>query len=259
MLTIGMLGGMSWESSAHYYRLANELVRERLGGLHSARCVLHSVDFADIEHLQATERWDEAGLLLGRAAAAVQAAGADLLLLCTNTMHRVAEQVQDAIDIPLLHLADATAAAVTAAGLHTVGLLGTAFTMEQDFYRDRLAAGGLRVIVPEAGDRAEVHRVIYEELCLGDIRDTSRQAYRGVIDRLVGSGARGVILGCTEIELLISPADCPVPVFPTSRLHVEAAVDAALGGAQPSRFVAQASPPDALLPGRIEARHIATA
>ncbi|MFG2052672.1 aspartate/glutamate racemase family protein [Micromonospora sp. NPDC048930] len=229
MLTIGMLGGMSWESSAHYYRLANELVRERLGGLHSARCVLYSVDFAEVEQLQTTGQWEEAGRLLGQAAVAVQAAGADLLLLCTNTMHKVADQVQAAVDIPLLHLADATAAAVGAAGLDSVGLLGTAFTMEQDFYRDRLTRHGLRVIVPDAEDRADVHRIIYQELCLGEVRDSSRQTYRDVIDRLVASGAQGVILGCTEIELLISPADSPVPVFPTSRLHVEAAVDLALG------------------------------
>jgi aspartate racemase len=228
MLTIGMLGGMSWESSAHYYRLANELVRDRLGGLHSARCVLYSVDFADVEHLQSTGQWEQAGRLLGQAAVAVQAAGADLLLLCTNTMHKVADQVQSAVTIPLLHLADATAEAVTAAGLHTVGLLGTAFTMEQDFYRDRLIRHGLRVIVPETDDRAEVHRIIYDELCLGDVREASRQTYRMVIDRLVRAGAKGVILGCTEIELLISAADSPVPVFPTSRLHVEAAVNAAL-------------------------------
>jgi aspartate racemase len=228
MRTIGLLGGMSWESSALYYQLANELVRDRLGGLHSARCVLYSVDFAGIEELQATGQWDEAGRVLSQAAVAVQAAGADLLLLCTNTMHKVAEQIEAAIDIPLLHLGDATAAAVTAAGLDTVGLLGTAFTMEQDFYRDRLARHGLRVLVPDADDRAEVHRVIYEELCLGDVRDTSRKTYQAVIDRLVRSGAQGIILGCTEIELLISAADSPVPVFPTSRLHVEAAVEAAL-------------------------------
>jgi aspartate racemase len=229
MLTIGMLGGMSWESSAHYYRLTNELVRERLGGLHSARCVLYSVDFASVEHLQSTGQWDRAGQLLSQAAIAVQAAGADLLLLCTNTMHKVADQVQAAISIPLLHLADATAAAVTAAGLDTVGLLGTAFTMEQDFYRDRLTGHGLRVVVPEPDDRAEVHRIIYDELCLGDVRDDSRLIYQQVIDRLVQAGAQGVILGCTEIELLISSSDSPVPVFPTSRLHVKAAVEAALG------------------------------
>ncbi|WP_416903707.1 aspartate/glutamate racemase family protein [Micromonospora echinospora] len=233
MLTIGMLGGMSWESSAHYYRLVNELVRDRLGGLHSARCVLLSVDFADIESLQSTGEWEQAGRLLGQAAAAVQAAGADLLLLCTNTMHKVADQIQAAVSIPLLHLADTTAEAVTAAGLHTVGLLGTAFTMEEDFYRDRLTRHGLRVIVPEPDDRAEVHRIIYDELCLGDVRETSRQTYQQFIERLVESGAQGVILGCTEIELLISPADSPVAVFPTSRLHVEAAVNAALRNGTP--------------------------
>jgi len=190
--------------------------------------VLYSVDFAGIEELQATGQWDEAGRVLSQAAVAVQAAGADLLLLCTNTMHKVAEQVEAAIDIPLLHLGDATAAAVTAAGLDTVGLLGTAFTMEQDFYRDRLARHGLRVLVPDADDRAEVHRVIYEELCLGDVRDTSRKTYQAVIDRLVRSGAQGIILGCTEIELLIGADDSPVPVFPTTQLHVDAAIAAAL-------------------------------
>jgi len=225
---IGMLGGMSWESSAQYYRLANELVRERLGGLHSARVVLASVDFADVEALQVAGRWDEAAQLLAEAARGLEAAGADLLLICTNTMHKVAEQVQAAVTIPLLHLGDATAQAVTRAGLETVGLLGTAFTMEQDFYRDRLTSHGLRVLVPPLEDRAEVHRVIYEELCLGVVREESRQAYRDTIVRLVQAGAEGVILGCTEIELLISDADSPVPVFPTTRLHVEAAVDASL-------------------------------
>jgi aspartate racemase len=225
-----MLGGMSWESSAEYYRLANELVRARLGGLHSARVVLASVDFAEIEPLQVAGRWQEAGELLAAAAAGVEAAGAELLLLCTNTMHKVADQVQAAVSIPLLHLADATAAAVRAAGLSTVGLLGTAFTMEQGFYRARLASHGLRVLVPEAADRAAVHRVIYDELCLGVVREESRQAYRDVIARLARAGADGVVLGCTEIELLITAADSPIPVFPTTRLHVEAAVDASLDG-----------------------------
>ncbi|MQA32886.1 amino acid racemase [Modestobacter roseus] len=223
-----MIGGMSWESSALYYRLANELVRERLGGLHSARLVLSSVDFADIERCQAAGEWTQAGELLAAAARGVEAAGAELLLLCTNTMHKVADQVQDAVGIPLLHLADVTADAVTAAGLDTVGLLGTAFTMEQDFYRDRLTRHGLRVLVPPADDRAEVHRVIYEELALGVVRERSREAYRAVIQRLVEAGARGVLLSCTEIELLVGPDDSPVPVFPTTRLHVEAAVAAAL-------------------------------
>ena len=227
---IGMLGGMSWESSAVYYRLANELVRERLGGLHSARLVLASLDFADVEQLQMTGRWVEAGQLLAEAARGVEAAGAELLLICTNTMHKVADEVQAAVSIPLLHLADATAAAVASAGLSTVGLLGTAFTMEQDFYRERLAGHGLTVLVPPAEDRAEVHRIIYDELCLGVVREDSRQAYREVIARLCAAGAEGVVLGCTEIELLVTAADSPVPVFPTTRLHVEAAVTAALAG-----------------------------
>jgi aspartate racemase len=226
--TIGMLGGMSWESSAEYYRLANELVRDRLGGMHSARCILSSVDFADIEQLQFTGEWEAAGTLLAAAARGVEAAGADLLLLCTNTMHKVADQIQAAIEIPLLHLADATATAVQRAGVATVGLLGTAFTMEQDFYRDRLASFGLTVLVPDATGRQAVHRIIYDELCLGVVTEESRQSYREVIVRLVESGAEGVILGCTEIELLISDADSSVPIFPTTRLHVEAAVAAAL-------------------------------
>ncbi|MGY1838797.1 MULTISPECIES: aspartate/glutamate racemase family protein [unclassified Modestobacter] len=230
---IGMLGGMSWESSVEYYRLANELVRERLGGLHSARCVLVSVDFTEIERLQVAGEWARAGEFLAAAARGVEAAGADLLLLCTNTMHKVADQVQAAVGIPLLHLADVTAEAVTAAGIETVGLLGTAFTMEQDFYRDRLAGHGVRVLVPPAEDRAEVHRIIYAELALGIVREESRQAYRDVIRRLAGAGAQGVVLGCTEIERLVGQDDSPVPVFPTTRLHVEAAVTAALAGQPP--------------------------
>lgn len=228
MRTIGLIGGMSWESTAEYYRILNERTRERLGGLHSARCVLYSVDFAEIEHLQVQGRWAEAGEVLAAAARSLEAAGADLLLICTNTMHKVADSVEAAVSVPLLHLADATADAVRAAGLRRVGLLGTAFTMEQDFYRSRLAAGGLDVRVPDSEGRALVHRVIYEELCLGVVRDASRAAYRQVVEDLVAEGAEGVILGCTEIELLIGPEDSPVPVFPTARLHAEAAVDAAL-------------------------------
>ena len=226
--TIGFLGGMSWESTAVYYRLANELVRERLGGLHSARSVTYSVDFAEIEELQREGRWDEAGALLATAAGRLEAAGADLLVLCTNTMHKVADDVAGAVSIPLLHLADVTADAVLAAGIAEVGLLGTAFTMEEDFYRARLEARGLHVRTPGAADRAEVHRIIYDELCVGLVRDESRAFYAGVIARLVDEGAAGVILGCTEIELLIGPSDSPVPVFPTTRLHVEAAVEHAL-------------------------------
>jgi len=229
MKTIGLLGGMSWESTAEYYRLLNELTRERLGGLHSAKCVLYSVDFAEIERLQVQGRWAEAGEALASAAKALEAAGAELLLICTNTMHKVAGQVEAAVRIPLLHLADTTAAAVRAAGLRRVGLLGTAFTMEQDFYRGRLAGHGLEVLVPGPDGRAAVHRIIYEELCQGVIREESRAAYRAVIDELVARGAEGVILGCTEIELLIGPEHSPVPVFATTRLHAEAAVAAALG------------------------------
>jgi aspartate racemase len=232
---IGMLGGMSWESSAAYYRLANEMVRERLGGLHSARCLLASVDFADVERLQVEGRWDEAGRMLAREARGLEAAGAEVLVLCTNTMHKVADEVQAAVTIPLLHLVDVTASAVRAAGLDTVGLLGTAFTMEQDFYRDRLGEHGLHVLVPDAEDRAVVHRIIYDELCLGVVREPSRQAYREVITRLVSAGAQGVVLGCTEIELLVGQDDSAVPVFATTRLHVEAAVDASLGGPFPRR------------------------
>jgi aspartate racemase len=230
MRTIGLIGGMSWQSTAEYYRLLNAAVAERLGGLHSARCVLYSVDFAEVEAMQAEGRWTDAGDLLAAAARSVELAGADFVVLCTNTMHKVADRIAEAVRIPLLHIADATAAAVAAAGIDTVGLLGTAFTMEQDFYRGRLAAAGLQVLVPDEAARATVHRVIYEELCVGVVRDESRAAYQDVIAGLVAAGAQGVILGCTEIELLVGPGDSPVPVFPTTRLHVEAAVEAALEG-----------------------------
>jgi len=219
---------MSWESSAEYYRLINVLVRERLGGLHSADCLLRSVDFAEIEELQVAGRWDEAGVLLAAAAGELQDAGAEVVVLCTNTMHKVADAIEAALEIPLLHLADATALAACAAGMERVGLLGTAFTMEQGFYRDRLASHGLDVVVPEADDRALVHRVIYDELCRGIVREESRAAYAAVIGRLVAVGCDGVILGCTEIELLVGPQDSPEPVLPTTRIHAEAAVDWAL-------------------------------
>lgn len=229
MKVIGLLGGMSWESSLEYYRLVNERVRNLLGGFHSARTVLYSVDFAEIEAMQDEGRWDDAGVELARAAKALEAAGADVVVICTNTMHKVADRVADAVDIPLLHLADATAVAVGAAGITRVGLLGTDFTMSQPFYRDRLAAHGLEVLVPAQEDRELVHRVIYAELVHGVVRAESRAAYRGVIRRLVDAGAEGVIYGCTEIELLVGPDDSPVPTFPTTRLHAEAAVDYALG------------------------------
>ncbi len=222
-----MLGGMSWESTAEYYRLTNELVAERLGGLHSAEILMYSLDFARIEQLQVAGRWDEAADVLAAGARTLAWAGAEVLLLCTNTMHKVAAQVQDAVDVPLVHIVDVTAAAVTRAGLSTVGLLGTGFTMEQDFYRERFVAHGPELLVPDEDDRALVHRVIYDELCKGIVDDGSRQAYQRVIGRLVDRGAQGIVLGCTEIELLVGQQDSPVPVFPTTRLHVEAAVDAA--------------------------------
>ncbi|HEX4444407.1 MAG TPA: aspartate/glutamate racemase family protein [Galbitalea sp.] len=228
MKTIGLIGGMSWESSALYYQLINELVRDQLGGLHSAKIILASVDFAEIEQLQSASNWDRAGELLAAEGARLEAAGADFLVLCTNTMHKVTPAVEAVTSIPLLHLADATADAVTAVGLKTVGLLGTAFTMEQDFYRNRLADHGLTVLVPDEPQRATVHRIIYEELVLGIVKDSSRARYREVIDALVDRGAQGVILGCTEIELLVSQADSAVPVFPTTRIHAEAAVREAL-------------------------------
>ena len=228
MRVIGLIGGMSWESTAEYYRLLNEFTRERVGGLHSARCVLYSVDFAEIERLQVEGRWAEAGEILADAARAVERAGADMVLICTNTMHKVADQVAAAVSIPLVHLADTTADAVRGAGVRAVGLLGTAFTMEQDFYRARLESSGLDVRVPDTEGRALVHRVIYDELCLGVVRDESRKEYQRIIAELVEAGAEGIILGCTEIELLIGAEDSPVPVFPTTRLHAAAAVDAAL-------------------------------
>jgi aspartate racemase len=226
--TIGLLGGMSWESTAIYYRLTNELVRDRLGGLHSAHLLLASVDFAEIEAMQVAGDWDRAGDLLAAEAVRLERAGADFLLLCTNTMHKVSGAIEDAVSIPLLHLGDATAQAVLASGIRSVGLLGTAFTMSQDFYRDRLESHGLTVLVPTAQDQQLVHRVIYDELCLGVVRDESRAAYVEVVGRLVEQGAEGVILGCTEIEMLIGPDDLEVATFPTTRLHVEAAVDRAL-------------------------------
>ena len=220
---------MSWESTAEYYRIANELVRDRLGGVHSAKIVLDSVDFAEIETLQASGDWERAGEILASRARAVHAAGADLIVVCTNTMHKVIAAIESAVSIPVLHIADATAAAIRTANVSRVGLLGTAFTMEQDFYRERVAAHGIEVLTPNPDDRAIVHSVIYQELVVGVVRDQSRAAYREIIDRLIADGAEGIILGCTEIELLIRPQDCPnVPMFPTTRIHVEAAVHAAL-------------------------------
>lgn len=229
MKTIGLIGGMSWESTVPYYRHLNEGIKQRLGGLHSARVVLYSVDFHDIERLQHAGRWDEAGAMLANAARALQSAGAEFLVLCTNTMHKVAPAIEAAVRIPLLHIADPTAEAVKQAGLRTVGLLGTRFTMEEDFYRGRLEARhGLKVVIPDAADRDLVHRVIYDELCLGVTLDESRAAYREIIGRLVAQGAQGIILGCTEIGLLVKTEDAPVPLFDTTALHAASAVEFAL-------------------------------
>ena len=226
---IGLIGGMSWESSAEYYRIVNQLVRARLGGLRSARCLMWSFDFGEIEALQSAGRWTEAAAEMIAAAQRLERGGADFIIICTNTMHRMADQVQAAISLPLLHIADPTAKRIKTLGLRKVGLLGTAFTMEQDFYKGRLAERhGLEVLVPGDADRAVVHRVIYEELVKGQVEPLSRQAYRELIARLVERGAEAIILGCTEIMLLVQSEDSAVPLFDTTALHAEAAVDLAL-------------------------------
>ncbi|GGE89974.1 aspartate/glutamate racemase family protein [Sphingomonas prati] len=229
MRTIGLIGGMSWESSAHYYRILNERVRARLGGTHSARCLMLSVDFAEVEAAQHRGDWPALAEMMAEAARGLERGGADFVVLCTNTMHRVADAIEAAVEIPLLHIADPTSAAVLAAGYKRVGLIGTAFTMEQAFYRERLEAQGLAVLVPGAADRAVVHDVIYRELVVGVVSDASRAAYRGVIARLVAEGAEAVVLGCTEIMLLVGAGDSAVPLFDTTELHARAAVELALG------------------------------
>jgi aspartate racemase len=229
MKTIGLLGGMSWESTAHYYRVLNETVRDRAGGLHSAEILMHSVDFAPIAALQARDDWDAAAIALGSAARGLAGAGADFLVIATNTMHIVAPQIEAACGIPVLHIADPTADAAIAAGVTTLGLLGTRFTMEKDFYTRRLEERGLTAIVPDAADRDTVHRIIYDELVLGVVRDESRAEYRDVIRRLIDRGAGGIVYGCTEIMMLVGPDDAPVPTFDTTELHALAAVERALG------------------------------
>ena len=229
MKTLGLIGGMSWESTVPYYREINQTIKGRLGGLHSARLLLYSVDFADIEALQVSGQWDAAGAMLADVARSLERAGADALVLCTNTMHKVAADIQAAVRIPLLHIADPTAQAIQQAGLTTVGLLGTRFTMEQDFYRSRLEqTHGLTVLVPSPADRDLVHRVIYDELCLGTLNESSRQAYLQTIDDLKRQGAQAIILGCTEIGLLIQAQDCSLPLFDTTALHARSAADWAL-------------------------------
>lgn len=229
MKTIGLIGGMSWESSIEYYRIINQEVRNRLGKLHSAQSLMYSVDFAPMERLQRDGKWDEATRCMIDAAQRLENGGADFVVICTNTMHRMADEVQAAIRIPLLHVVDATAGVVKQRGLTSVGLLGTRFTMEEDFYRGRLERKhGLEVHVPEAADRELVHRVIYEELVAGELKRESKEAFLSIIHRLVRAGARGIILGCTEIGLLVKDEDSTVPLFDTTRIHALAAVEQAL-------------------------------
>jgi aspartate racemase len=229
MKTIGLLGGMSWESSLEYYRIVNETVKELLGGLHSAKCVLVSVDFAEIEILQHEGRWGEASQQLTTAGQNLEKAGADFVLLCTNTMHKLADEIQAGLSVPFLHIADATARKIAAAGIQKVGLLGTRFTMEEDFYKGRLnQQHGLTVLIPDNQEREIIHRVIYDELVLGKINPESKAEYVQIMGRLVQSGAEGIILGCTEIGLLVQEGDSPVSLFDTTRIHAEAAVEYAL-------------------------------
>jgi aspartate racemase len=229
MKTIGLIGGMSWESTLEYYRIINETVKTKLGGLHSAKCILYSVDFAEIELLQRQGKWSEMAFILTAAAQQVEGAGAEVIVICTNTMHKVADDIQAHISIPLLHIADATARQVKAAGIHKIGLLGTRYTMGEDFYISRLIKKyGLDVIIPDAPERETVHRVIFDELVVGDIRQTSKDQYLKIIAHLIDQGAQGIILGCTEIGMLIHPEDCRVPLFDTTCIHAEAAAEFAL-------------------------------
>ncbi|MET3076334.1 aspartate/glutamate racemase family protein [Pantoea leporis] len=229
MKMIGLIGGMSWESTALYYRIINEQVKQQLGGLHSARSLMYSVDFHEIEKLQAAGEWQKAGEILAEAALSLEKGGADFIVLCTNTMHKVAQQITDAVSIPLLHIADATAQRIRQAGVKKVGLLATAFTMEQEFYKGRLHQSEIDVLVPDAAGRKVVHDIIYQELCLGVIRDESRAQYRKIIAELVEQGAEAIILGCTEITLLVKAEDASVPLFDTTLIHAEDAVKLALG------------------------------
>ncbi|MGI6628041.1 MAG: aspartate/glutamate racemase family protein [Bacillota bacterium] len=228
MKTIGLIGGMSWESSAEYYRIINEEVKHRLGALHSAKCILYSVNFEEIEIYQRSSQWEQAARILKGAAQSLESAGADFVILCTNTMHKVAGEIQSSIGIPFLHIADITAQKVLSVGIRAVGLLGTTYTMEQDFYKSRLESKGIKVLVPGQKDRVMVNSVIYNELCLGKVLDISRGEFKRVIRHLTEQGAKGIILGCTEIGLLVKQQDSPVPIFDTTLLHAKGAVDFAL-------------------------------
>lgn len=229
MKTIGMLGGMSWESTEHYYRLVNQMVKERLGGFHSARIAMVSVDFHEIEALMREDQWNTAGRLLAKCARRVEAAGGEFLLICTNTLHKVAPVIEEDINIPVLHIADPTAEIVKQSRIKTVGLLGTNFTMEEDFYKGRLAQKHkLNVIIPGEPDRRIIHRVIFEELCMGVVKEDSRKEYIRIIEQMAKDGAEGVILGCTEIAMLVGPENTDTPLFDTTAIHAAAAVDLAL-------------------------------
>lgn len=228
MKTIGLIGGMSWQSSVEYYRIINEEVREKLGGLHSAKCLMYSVDFDEIERFQMEGDWMKAGKLLGEAAKSLEFGGAELIVLCTNTMHKVADRMMEIINLPFLHIADATAEQIDKRGMRKVGLLGTKYTMEQNFYKSRIESNGLEMILPNENEREVVNRIIFEELCLGETSPTSKESYKRVIDRLIYEGAEGIILGCTEIGLLVDQKDSPVPIFDTTVIHAKAAVEEAL-------------------------------
>ena len=228
MKTIGLIGGMSWESTTSYYQIINETIKKELGGLHSAKILLYSVDFAEIEHYQAVGDWEKSGQLLADIAQRLEQAGADFIVICTNTMHKVAPRIQAAVSIPLLHIADVTAAEILGRGLRSVGLLGTRYTMEEDFYCGRLRRQGLEVLIPDAPERDMINKVIFEELCLGEIREDSRKKFQAAMTGLARRGARGVILGCTEIGLLLRPEDADLPLFDTTVLHATAAANLAL-------------------------------
>lgn len=228
MKTIGLIGGMSWESTVTYYQIINEVVKERLGGLHSAKCLLYSVDFQEIEECQANGEWEKSGGILAEAAAALEKAGADFIVICTNTMHKVAGQIQDRIDIPLLHIAEVTAGELVKDGIRKVALLGTRYTMQQDFYKSKLEERGITVLIPEPDDIGIVNSVIYDELCLGILSDHSRKEFLRIMDQLAARGAEGVILGCTEIGLLVRKEDTEIPLFDTTRIHATQAALSAI-------------------------------
>lgn len=228
MKTIGLIGGMSWESSLEYYRIINEEVKAKLGGLHSAKCILYSVDFEEIERCQAEGDWESSGKLLGDAALSLEKAGAEMILICTNTMHKVIGYIEEKVSLPILHIADSTAKQIQKSKISTVGLLGTKYTMEQDFYKTRIESNGIKVLIPNEADRKVINKVIYEELCLGEIQQSSRDHYKKVIKGLVDDGAEGIILGCTEIGLLIKPEDSEVPLFDTAVIHATESVIMAL-------------------------------